>query len=134
MSAELEAPKVEKRDPQIKAKLLRESGRPVDLVKIKEYETEFKAAFDELQKRYDEENKKTSDIPKNQRYNMEDFKNDLDGVDEELAQKYDTILDIDVPNSFDDWNAIIEKYEAPVTIAVHAETEEVFLTLRDMGF
>lgn len=120
---------------QSKAVLIRESGAPIDLKDMENFKEEFKKEFDKFDERYKLENRKDSKIPKRERYTMKDFEKDCNELEEKLSKKYDTLIKIPCPNNFKEMRKLVEKYKVHgITFALHAKTDEIFLTLRDMEF
>lgn len=105
-----------------KIKIVRESGRPVELKQIEEFEIEFKENYDRLNKsRMDGE------------LTMIEMNEKLLGVDVQLADKYDTIKEINMPASLKDWTDLQNEYKTSIRLDMHAETDELFIVLLDMG-
>lgn len=102
----------------MKVKTVRQSGMPVILSKKDEYEVEFKEKFDEIQKEVG--------------MDMKAFHEKLEAVDVELASKYDTIVELNLPDSGKKWKNLIKEYGS-VLVSTHKDTGEVMLVIMDQG-
>jgi len=107
----------------MKVKILRESGRPVRVEDVYDFEDEYKLEYDKI---IDELGLKPEDLP--------EFEKRLKELDVSLADKYDTISEVDLPKSSLGWRRLSDKYQSQIIVGVHAVTNEVFLTLKDLAF
>ncbi len=86
-----------------KIRLQRETGRPVELDKLEQYEAEFKAKFDVIQEAVGQD--------------MLLFHSQLIELDKELSAKYEQIVEVEMPKNNKQWEALLLKYECPVMVA-----------------
>lgn len=99
-------------------KLIRYSGRPVSLENLKAHEEEFKKRYDEISEMHGPD--------------MLKIHESLIELDKELAQKWEVILEIDVPKSVKAWKKLIDLYEVPVLVAKSKDNpNELLLVLMD---
>lgn len=102
----------------VKIKTFRQSGLPVDLDQLEQFDKEFKAAYDKI---YNEHGK---DMPK--------VEAALQKLDEELASKYDTVVEMDLLTEEDDIKNFLTKYGNYMT-TTHRDTGELLYVILDQG-
>ena len=103
----------------MKVKIIRESGRPVKLEQLEKFDEDFKAAYDAIAEECGQD--------------MEAMHNKLDGLDAKLAEKYDTIVEIEYPKSALQFRKLLKQYGL-ITMGLHASTDELVMIIKDMEF
>lgn len=99
-------------------KVMRMSGRPVSLEQFNAYDAEFKARFDLIQAEVGND--------------MLAFQKKLIELDEELKPKYTVVEEWPLPQTAEEFNAIITAYETPIMVAKSAEAgNEIVMVLMD---
>jgi len=98
--------------------VVRQSGRPVYLEKLEEFEAEFKARYDEAYDRLKDSMDLMSDA--------------LAAVDAELADKYDTAVEWDFVESPDLFAKMVVEYGS-ILVSTHRETGQLMYVIMDQG-
>lgn len=102
----------------MKVKVARQSGMPVQLEKIEEFREEFRKEYDKL---YDEYQK---DMPK--------LNEELSKLDERMNEKYDTIVEWDLPVNESEWKKLEADYGG-ILVTTHKDTKEIMFIILDQG-
>ncbi len=99
-------------------KVVRQSGAPVFLNKLAEYEDEFKTRYDSI----------ISEVGND----MREVHITLEMLDHELAGKYDTIVEMQLPNNINAAKKFVEEYGSYM-VSTHKDTGEVLIVIMDQG-
>jgi len=102
----------------MKVKVVRQSGHPVNLEDAKKFKEDFQSEYDKIQAEVGAD--------------MKAFHDELIKLDEKMANKYDTIVEWDLPKSGKKFKEIISKYGS-VLVSTHKDTEELMLVIMDLG-
>lgn len=102
-----------------KVKVFRESGRPVDLDKIEEFEEEWKKVFDK--------------VMQDNKGNMPVIQKELDIEEKKLQDKYDVLVELNFPNNYKAMKKFIQKY-GKIEMGIHPELDEIYIRIMDLGF
>lgn len=101
-----------------KVKVIRQSGNAVDIEANKAYVEEFQSRYDELQKECG--------------LDMQKMHQELEKLDDELADKYDVVAVWDLPTSKVQWKKLIEEYGS-FMVSTHVNTGELLVCVLDIG-
>lgn len=102
----------------MKLRLARMSGRPVSAENLAQYETEFKARYDQILEQHGQD--------------MLTVHQELLKLDEELQGKWQRIEVEALPKSAKAWHELLEKFDAPVMLAKSSENvKELILVIMD---
>lgn len=111
----------------MKVKMFRMSGNPVDPVKAKQREDDWKSGFDTI-------------IEKHGKHGPETNK-ELDELEASLLKKYNdlTLIDVELPRTGKAWKELLSTYgNVMATTAVedneHAKSGDILLVVNDMPF
>lgn len=88
-------------------RLVRMSGLPVSEENLAAYNEEFKSSYDAIMEQHSPDMLKVHEA--------------LQALDKELQGKWQRIESNSLPKSAKGWRALIEKFQAPIMIAVSAE-------------
>lgn len=101
-----------------KVKVIRQSGRAVELKANEAYIEEFQSRYDELGKECG--------------MDMQKLHVKLAELDDELAEKYDVIDTWDLPTSKIQWKKLVDEYGS-FMVSTHVETGELLVCVLDIG-
>jgi hypothetical protein len=97
----------------------RQSGLPVKVSKLNEYQVEFKSRFDELKALHGSE--------------MLGLQKDLELLDQEMQKKYEIEEQWVLPKSFKAWRDLVDIH-GPFLVTVNKHTGELILIIIDQEF
>jgi len=103
---------------KLMVKAARQSGLPVEMDQCDAFEVEFKEGYDKIAK----ENKG----------DMQAMESRLGEFDKYLADKYDTIVEVEMPMTKNAIKKFVKKYGSYM-ISTHVETKEPMLIIMDLG-
>ena len=103
----------------MKIKMIRESGMPVKTEQISKFREEFKAEYD--------------NILENVGGDMKSMQKQLDELDEKLANKYDTIYEVNFPTTSRQMRKLINEY-GNIKSIVSAKTGELVFIITDLDY
>ena len=114
-----------------KVRLYRQSGRPVDSAKMREYEDEFKKLYDKVESKADavfaKDKGKLTRVPK-----MLIQQRMLSYGERLLTIKYNVAVEEELPKTKADVENLMNKYDGvPVMYAVNKNTDELIMLLMD---
>lgn len=109
-------------------KLIRLSGRPVNIADLEAYEVEFKAGFDASMRKHAQPGQEsTEDVMQLKAVDMLSVQQDLQALDAELSSKYATVAEVQLPKTMKAWKQLMKQVEAPVMIAQSSENVKEFV-------